>query len=276
LDLLFSIASHGASNFQLVMLVNETFEEVTGTISAMGSEAYVKLCEKVLPSLTGAFDIGNLTEENALTNVGHSDNSETPGANTWPQLAAELLAVLAEHGSTPLPQGFVQATMPKLNRLLLGSHDEELLKAATTAVKNIIMHDHQQLFEWHEETGKGGLEAVLVIIDRLLSPAVDDNAASEVGSLAAELVEKAGSDLLGPYLPQLLTAVAVRLGSASQAQFIQSLTLVFARLSLINAKEVIDFLGQMQVEQENGLQLVLAKWLENSINFAGYDEIRQK
>lgn len=166
--------------------------------------------------------------------------------------------------------------MPKLNRLLLGSQDDELLKAATTAVKNIIMHDHTQLFEWREETGKGGLEAVLVIIDRLLSPAVDDNAASEVGALAAELVEKAGSELLGPYLPQLLTAVAVRLGSASQAQFIQSLTLVFARLSLINAKEVIDFLGQMQVDQENGLQLVLSKWLENSVNFAGYDEIRQK
>ncbi|KAF2808514.1 ARM repeat-containing protein [Mytilinidion resinicola] len=258
LDLLFSIASHGAGNFQLVMLVNETFEEVTGTISATGTEAYVKLCEKVLPSLTGAFDIGSLTEENALTN-----------------LAAELLAVLAEHGSTPLPQGFVQATMPKLNRLLLGSHDEELLKAATTAVKNIIMHDHTQLFAWHEESGKGGLEAVLVIIDRLLSPTVDDNAASEVGALAAELVEKAGSELLGPYLPQLLTAVAVRLGSASQAQFIQSLTLVFARLSLINAKEVIDFLAQMQVNGENGLQLVLSKWLENSINFAGYDEIRQ-
>lgn len=70
LDLLFSVASHGATNFQLTMLVNETFEEVTGTISAIGSEAYVKLCEKVLPSLTGAFDIGNLTEENALTNVG--------------------------------------------------------------------------------------------------------------------------------------------------------------------------------------------------------------
>lgn len=69
LDLLFTIASHGASNFQLTMLVNETFEEVTSTISALGSDAYVQLCEKVLPSLTGAFDIGNLTEENALTNV---------------------------------------------------------------------------------------------------------------------------------------------------------------------------------------------------------------
>ncbi|KAF2266792.1 ARM repeat-containing protein [Lojkania enalia] len=258
LDLLFTVASHGANNFQLTMLVNETFEEVTGTIAALGGDAYINLCAKVLPSLTGAFDIGNLTEENALTN-----------------LAADLLSVLAENGSEPLPNGFVQATMPKLNRLLLGSTDDELLKSATTAVKNILSHDHKQLFGWHDESGKGGLEVVLIIIDRLLSTSVNDNAAVEVGSLAAEVVEKAGSERLGPYLPQLLRAVAVRLGTATHAPFIQSLTLVFARLSLVNAAEVIDFLAQLDIGGVNGLQVVLAKWLENSINFAGYDEIRQ-
>jgi hypothetical protein len=259
LDLLFTVASHGANNFQLTMLVNETFEEVTTSIAAMGGDAYVNLCAKVLPSLNGALDIGNLTEENELTN-----------------LAAELLSVLAEHGPEPLPNGFVQATMPKLNRILLGSTEEELLKAATSAVKNIISHDHKQLFEWRSEEGKGGLEVVLVIIDRLLSASVNDHAAGEVGALAAEVVEKAGSERLGPYLPQLLRAVAVRLGSAEQAAFIQSLTLVFARLSLTNASEVVDFLAGFDINGHNGLQVVLAKWLENSISFAGYDEIRQK
>ena len=166
--------------------------------------------------------------------------------------------------------------MPKLNRLLLGSEDEELLKSATTAVKNICSHDHVQLFEWRDDTGKAGLEVILIIIDRLLSDQVDDNAAAEVGALAAEVVEKAGSDRLGPYLPQLLRAVAIRLGTATQAQFIQSLTLVFARLSLVNAQEVVDFLAQLDIAGQSGLQVVMAKWLENSINFAGYDEIRQK
>ncbi|KAF2204859.1 ARM repeat-containing protein [Delitschia confertaspora ATCC 74209] len=258
LDLLFEVAKHGANNFQLTILVNETFEEVTTSISAMGSDAYIQLCQKVLPVVTAAFDLGNLTEENALTN-----------------LAADLLSVLTENGLTPLPHGFVQATMPKLNRLLLGSNDDELLKSATIAVKNIISHDHQQLFDWQDETGKGGLEVVLIIIDRLLSPSLDDNAAAEVGALAAEVVEKAGSERLGPFLPQLLGAVAVRLSSATQAQFIQSLTLVFARLSLVNAHDVVNFLAGLDISGQNGLQVVLAKWLENSINFAGYDEIRQ-
>jgi hypothetical protein len=258
LDLLFSVASHGANNFQLTMLVNETFEEVTQSIAHMGGDAYVNLCAKVLPSLTAAFDVGNLTEENALTN-----------------LAAELLGVLAEYGPEPLPPGFVAATMPKLTRLLLGASDEELLKAATIAVKNIISHDHQQLFEWRDDTGKAGLEVILLIISRLLSSA-SDHAAGEVGALAAEVVEKAGHERLGPYLEELLRSVASRLATAEQAQFIQSLTLVFARLSLNHASEVVDFLARQNINGQNGLQVVMAKWLENSINFAGYDEIRQK
>lgn len=259
LDLLFTVASRGASNFQLVLLITETFEEIASTLSATGSEQYAQLCAKVLPSLTGAFDVGTLTEENGLTN-----------------LAAELLSVLADKGSTPLPPGFVATVMPRLNRLLLGSQDEELLKAATSAVRNMLMHDPAQVFGWQDQSGKGGLEAVLIIIDRLLNPAVDDNGAAEVGGLAAEVVEKAGSEQLGPYLMQLLRAVAARLATAVQAQFIQSLILVFARLSIVSAQEVVGFLAECQVGNLSGLQVVMTKWLENSVNFAGYEEIRQK
>jgi hypothetical protein len=115
-----------------------------------------------------------------------------------------------------------------------------------------------------------------VLIDKLLSPAVEDNAASEVGGLAAELVEKAGQERLGPYLEQLLRAVAARLATAEAAPFIQSLILVFARLSLVGAQDVVQFLAQIDINGQSGLQVVMAKWLENSINFAGYDEIRQK
>lgn len=140
----------------------------------------------------------------------------------------------------------------------------------------MLQHDPDQMFSWQNADGKAGLEVILIIIDRLLSPAVEDHAASEVGGLAAELVEKAGADRLGPYLTQLLGAVAVRLATAEAAQLIQSLILVFARLSLASAREVVDFLAQLQIGTENGLQVVLSKWLENSVNFAGFDEITQK
>jgi importin-9 len=167
-------------------------------------------------------------------------------------------------------------TLPKLNRLLMESNEGEVLRPGAETVKYMLMHDHAQVFGWHDESGKSGLEVCLHIIDRLLGPSIEDNSASEVGGLAAELVEKAGSERLGPYLPQLLQAVATRLASAEAAPFIQSLILVFARLSLFRASEVVDFLSQIHIGEHTGLQVVLSKWLENSINFAGYDEIRQK
>lgn len=151
-----------------------------------------------------------------------------------------------------------------------------ILRPGVEAFKFMLMHDHQQVFAYKDETGRSGLELCLVIIDKLLGPTIEDNAASEVGGLAAELVEKAGQERLGPYLPQLLQAVASRLATAEAAPFIQSLILVFARLSLLGAQDVVEFLTQIQINGQSGLQVVLSKWLEHSINFAGYDEIRQK
>jgi hypothetical protein len=151
-----------------------------------------------------------------------------------------------------------------------------ILRPGVEAVKFMLMHDHQQVFAWHDEANRSGLEVCLVIIDRLLGPAMEDNAASEVGGLAAELVEKAGQERLGPYLEQLLRAVASRLVTAEAAPFIQSLILVFARLSLVGAQDVVEFLSRIELNGQSGLQVVLSKWLEHSINFAGYDEIRQK
>ncbi|CAG7957307.1 unnamed protein product [Penicillium salamii] len=259
IDVLFNIASSGADNFQLTLTVTEAFEDIVDQITDLGAEAYMRLCEKVLPSLMGAIDVGNLTDENALTNF-----------------AADLLRALAERSPEPMPAGFVETVMPKLNRLLLGSDEAELIRPATEAVRHMLSHDFAQFVVWRDpETGKEALEVVLIIIDRLLGPAVDDNAATEVGQLAAELVEKAGSERLGPYLPQLLQAVAQRLATAQQAQFIQSLILVFARLTLISAREVVDFLAQVNLQGQSGLAVVLSKWLENSVNFAGYDEIKQ-
>lgn len=259
IDVLFNIASSGAENFQLTLTIIEAFEDIVDHITEQGPDGYTRLCEKVLPSLMGAIDVGNMTEESALT-----------------IFAADLLRALAERSPEPMPAGFVETVMPKLNRLLLGSEEAELIRPASEAVRHMLTHDFAQFVTWRDsQSGKEAIEVVLVIIDRLLGPTVDDNAAVEVGHLAAELVEKAGSERLGPYLPQLLQAVAQRLATAEKAQFIQSLIVVFARLTLISAREVIDFLAQVDIGGQSGLVVVLSKWLENSVNFAGYDQIKQ-
>ncbi|KAL9005887.1 MAG: hypothetical protein Q9188_001349 [Gyalolechia gomerana] len=262
LDVLFTMASYGASSFQTTMLVNEAFESITSSMAAKGHDAYAQLCAKVLPTLTGALDVGDMTSENALSDM-----------------AVSLLSSLAEHGPQPLPHNFVGTVMPKLYRLLFSSNEFSLNQSATVTIRHLLSRDADQVFSWQDPaTGKGGLEIVLLIIDRLLGPDVDDASAAEVGGLAVELVERAGADRLGPYLMQLLRIVAVRLSTAEHASFIQNLVLVFARLALTNAKEVLDFLAQVHVEGGaggTGLEVVLRKWLENSIHFSGYDAIRQ-
>ncbi|SPQ25449.1 001970a5-5de7-46e6-a2f3-5a7541433e97 [Thermothielavioides terrestris] len=265
-DLLFLIAKHGAASFHANMVVCETFEDIARTFKDNQGplkdmehpRLYAALCAKVLPSITGTFDVANLTQDDPLVT-----------------LAADLLALLVQYGSEPLPDGFVAATLPKLHNVLMTSTEGDILRPGSVAVKYILMHDHKQVFSWHDNNGRSGLEVCLRIIDRLLGPNIEDNAASEVGGLAAELVEKAGHERLGPFLPQLLQAVATRLDSAQAAPFIQSLILVFARLSLVGAQDVVNFLSDIQINGQVGLQVVLGKWLENSINFAGYDEIRQ-
>jgi len=262
LDVLFTVARYGAKHWHATEIVNEAFVPIVSTMAAKGPEAYARLCSKVLPSLTGALDVGGMTQENSLSDV-----------------AVTLLCSLAEYGSEPLPQGFVATLVPKLYRLLTLELDWSVHQSATVTLRHIVAHDSAQLLEWHDpETGKGGLEITLLIIDRLLGPNVDDLSAAEVGGLAVELVEKAGPDRLGPYLLQLLQVVAFRLNTAERANFIQSLVLVFARLALTNPKEVLDFLAQVHIEGAaggTGLEVVMKKWLDNSVNFAGYEAIRQ-
>lgn len=257
IDLLFMLAKLGASNFQVTMLITEAFEDIVCSLS--DRESFKLLCGRTLPTLTGAFDVANVTEDDPLVTV-----------------ATELLVVLAQNGSEPLPDGFVAAVLPKLTRLLMESKEGDVLRPGSEAVRWILSHDHQQVFNWQDANSLSGLEVCLHIVDRLLGPTIEDNSASEVGGLAAELVEKAGQERLGPFLPQLLQAVANRLASAQAAAFIQSLILVFARLSLHGAHDVVEFLSQIEINGERGLQVVLSKWLENSVSFAGYDEIRQK
>ncbi|PWW77744.1 ARM repeat-containing protein [Tuber magnatum] len=253
IDLVFAIAQNGPRSPHLGSLIHEIIADVTEEL--FGS--FVQLCSQVLPFISTSLAIQPGGKEHPLMN-----------------LAADILAVLVHNGSEPLPNGFVVATVPHLARILLHSEDTEVLQAGCEAFKEIVKHDIKQLLEWHDGNGKSALEVSLIIIDRLLRPETAEGSALEVGGLAAEIVEKAG-DHLGPYLPELLGAVARRLATAKTPSFIQSLILVFARLVLKQAKDVVEFLAGLSIGDSNGLQVVINAWLANSSIFSGYEEIRQ-
>ncbi len=86
LGLLFTVGSRAPNNFQLSLMLNETLEEIARTIAGSGASEYARLCAIVLPSLTGAFDVGGMTGENSLTNVRADErvpNIQEGKANRW-------------------------------------------------------------------------------------------------------------------------------------------------------------------------------------------------
>jgi importin-9 len=75
-DLLFLIAKHGASNFNVTVIVTESFEEIVRSLP--DSASYTALCTKVLPSLVGTFDVANVTQDDPLVTVGVHVPLNTP------------------------------------------------------------------------------------------------------------------------------------------------------------------------------------------------------
>lgn len=51
------------------MLICEAFEDLVRVMPNPAS--YQALCQKVLPSLTGAFDVANVTSDDPLVTVSH-------------------------------------------------------------------------------------------------------------------------------------------------------------------------------------------------------------
>lgn len=78
LDLLFLVAKHGAANFHVNLIVCETFEGIAEALQELKDPAlYTALCTKVLPSITGAFDVANITEDNPLITVRPASSDST-------------------------------------------------------------------------------------------------------------------------------------------------------------------------------------------------------
>ena len=243
------------------VLIDEAFEYVAEEISKQGAEAYSRLCGKVMPSLMAAFDVEDpvTKDKTALTDV-----------------ACSVVKILAENAKGHLPQGFVAASMPRLCRVIFSDHDFYVKQLSTLAIKYMITNDKDQVFNWVDpEAHKNGLEMCFMVIGHLLGPSSDEASAAEVGELAVSVIDQAGAAALGTSMHDLLRILAQRLSTAEQITLIQSLTTVFARLSLLSVNEVLDFLASQTIGELNGLTVVLQKWLENSINFAGFDSIKE-
>ena len=264
LDMLLMMVRYGAArDFRSSEIIEEAFESTASAMAGQGRDAYASLCHKILPSLVAAFDI---------------EDPATKKKTTLTDVAAGILKILAEHAVDSLPPGFVAAAMPRLCRLIFADTDIYLSQTATLTIKFMLTNDKDQVLSYVDpEHHKTGLEMCFLVIGHLLGPQVEDVSAAEVGELASSVVEKAGPAALGSSMHELLQILVERLATAEHLSLIQSLISVFARLTLLNAAELIEYLAGLVVasKQTSGLAIVLARWLENASNFAGFEAVRE-
>ncbi|KAF9103924.1 hypothetical protein BGX29_002731 [Mortierella sp. GBA35] len=195
----------------------------------------------------------------------------TPGNpdRTAVTAATNLLRSLIQGGPSPLPPGYVTQFFPNLMAVLLTVEDRDVLQSGQECLKILIQKDVRQVAEWRDTvSGKTGLDLLIQFIAKLLDPSQTESSALFVGDLVSKLIKK-GDNLVASILPQLLTAVTIRLADAKLASFIQPLVMVFAQLCLNQHETIINFLSGVDVRGQNGLHIVLTAWLLNHADFQG-------
>ena len=264
LPILFKLLRYAPYNTATVDLALGTFQAIVQEISSVGKDEYHGFCIHLLPALMEAVDVA-IDEDN----------------ESFGECALVILEHLAQHTPLGLPQEFITMVMPKLCRIIFmeGPEASFLHQRATSVIQLMISHEPALVFAWQDpEIHKSGFEMTVLIIERLLGPQTEEVSAAEVGSLAVELVSKADVDTVRPLIPNLLSVSAARLLAAKHDPLTQSLSMLFAHLALVDASEVVNFLASIKPfgpnEPVTGLETVLKKWVDSSVNFVGSDAIK--
>ena len=258
LQILFKLLRYSPYDTVTYDLSDGAFRNLAEDISRAGKDDYHRFCIHVLPMLLESI------------NIALSERHES-----WAECVLSMLEQLAKNSPAGLPMEFITSAMPSLCRIIFSDAEEAtfLHQRATSIIQLMISHEPMLVFTWQDpEIHKSGLELTTLVIERLLGPQADDHSAAEVGSLAIQLVEKADADTVRSLIPVLLTASATRLLTTKYDPLVQSLSLLFAHIALHNTAEVLDFLGSLG--NGTGLETVLRKWVDSSVNFVGQEAIK--
>ena len=258
LPLLFKLLRYSPYDTATYDLSDGAFKSLVLDIASAGKDDYHSFCIHVLPMIIESINIA-LSEEHEY----------------WGECVLSMLEELAGNTPAGLPEEFIATAMPSLCRIIFNDSPEAsfLHQHATSIIQLMISHEPALVFSWQDpEIHKSGLELTTLVIERLLGPNADDISAAEVGSLAIQLVEKADVETVRSLIPVLLTASAKRLLSTKHEPLVQSLSLLFAHVALHNTAEVLDFLGSLG--SGTGLETVLRRWVDSSVNFVGTEAIK--
>ncbi|RLV92810.1 Importin subunit beta-5 [Spathaspora sp. JA1] len=271
IDLIFKITFKDPANVQLIV---DTSDCLTSLLKNITIDNYLQTCEKSLPII---FEI--MKQEIDRNNVEYSPEL---------YLALELLSIIIE--SVPeqqqqqkqeLPSSIFYYAFPILRKVLSLSQDNQILQSGGEVFNNIIQKASTLFLEYQDpETNQSGIDCMMEIVYKFLSPDLSDSAANNCGSIVYSLINQFQSYLSSDLLTQILKATVLRLSYAKESITIENLIMVFCKLIINSPQEMVDFLSNnisLTIDglSKSGLEIILPIWFESYEVTRGFEPIKQ-
>ncbi|CAR31084.1 hypothetical protein ZYGR_0P03900 [Zygosaccharomyces rouxii] len=237
--LVFTISSKDPSNIQTTIELQECLGKLLKNVDV---KTFITFWEICFPPMV-----------NVMIGSAHSSFEYSPLLS----LTLQVLGVLMKRKplDPTLSITICNDVFEPLQNILNQSKDEEILQYATEALGYLIYNTEAEVILPH-------LKSIVNILDALLSPGVPDQAATHVGSLTVTIFSKFSNEIQN-LIPMILQAAAARLGQATNITTTQNLLSVFCFVTSADAQQTVDFLFNTTISNQNGLNLVMSKWLES-------------
>lgn len=266
IDLIFRISFKDPANIQLTIDAAECIEVLLADVL---NKEYLQACQKLIP-----FILEIINRSLALPVVEYSPELF---------LALELLGYViaaspsGQNNANNFPTDVFAYTLPALKNLILRTNDDQILQNGGEVFNNLLKKAPTLFVEYVDpETKKPGMELLLEIANKFLSPALSDSAAMNCGLIVISLFENFQSYLDSNFYEQLLQATVRRLVGAKEVVTIENLIMVFCKIVLnFSPEQLINALTAIQENGKNGLELVLPIWFSSFEITRGFEKIQQ-
>lgn len=266
IDLIFKVSFKDSANIQLTISATECLQTLLEGISI---ENYIGSCERSLPFIY-----------NIINNAIAKSNQVEYAPELY--LSLELLSIIIK--SVPqgeIPDSIFQYTFPIIKTLILSTTDNQILQSAGEVFNNMLKRASTSFVNYSDPNGVLGMNSLLEIVSKFLSPELSDSAAMNTGLIILTLTKQFQSYLGFDFLSQILVATANRLVIAKETITIENLIMVFCNLVLSSPEELINFLSNsIEVSMSNGQKLnaldaILPIWFNSFEVTRGYEKIKQ-
>ncbi|KAJ8370297.1 hypothetical protein SKAU_G00103250 [Synaphobranchus kaupii] len=186
--------------------------------------------------------------------------------------AIDILTTVVRHTKPPLSEMLICQAFPVVAQCTLHTDDNATMQNGGECLRAYVSVALEQVGQWRDEQGRGGLWYVMQVVSQLLDPRTSEFTAAFVGRLVSTLITHAGTEL-GDNLDQILRAILSKMQQAETLSVMQSLIMVFAHLVHSQLEPLLEFLCSLPGPTgKPALEFVMTEWMSRQHLFYGQYE----